>query len=68
MLDDVFLSAIRTRELRKSMFVATIVFLATAYACQQVWGNYGFWIAMMVLMPVRAATLGLQLKRIFAQL
>ncbi|WP_457588648.1 hypothetical protein [Ensifer canadensis] len=68
MLDDVFIGAIRTRELRKSMFVATIVFLAMACAFQQVWGNYGFWIAMMVLMPVRAATLGLQLKRIFAQL
>lgn len=68
MLDGVFIGAIRTRELRNSMFISTTVFLATAYILQQVWGNHGLWLGMMVLMLARAATLGLKLKRIFAQL
>ena len=50
------------------MFISTTVFLATAYILQQVWGNHGLWLGMMVLMLARAATLGLKLKRIFAQL
>ena len=68
MLDGVFIGAMRTRELRNSMFVSTVVFLATAYGLQQIWGNHGLWGGMMVLMLVRAATLGGNLKRIFAGL
>lgn len=68
MLDGVFIGAMRTREMRDSMFASTIVFLATAYALQLAWGNHGLWIAMLVLMVVRALTLGLRLDRIFAGL
>lgn len=63
MLDGVFIGAMRTRELRNSMFISTVIFLAAAYALQQFFGNHGLWIAMMVLMFARAATLGISLKR-----
>jgi MATE family multidrug resistance protein len=63
MLDGVFIGAMRTRELRNSMFISTVIFLVTAYALQHVWGNHGLWAAMMVLMLARAGTLGLSLKR-----
>ena len=68
MLDGVFIGAIRTRELRNSMFVSTVIFLASAYVLQQLWGNHGLWLAMIVLMLVRTTTLGLYLRRIFAAL
>lgn len=62
MLDGVFIGAMRTRELRNSMFISTVIFLVTAYVLQQIWSNHGLWIAMMVLMLARAVTLGLGLK------
>ncbi|MGS1096302.1 MATE family efflux transporter (plasmid) [Aquamicrobium terrae] len=68
MLDGVFIGAMRTRELRNSMFISTVVFLVTAFVFQQVWGNHGLWIAMVVLMLTRTGTLGLKLHRIFAGL
>ncbi|WP_341878539.1 MATE family efflux transporter (plasmid) [Aminobacter sp. P9b] len=68
MLDGVFIGAIRTRELRNSMFVSTVVFLVAAYALQHFWGNHGLWLAMIVLMLARTLTLGLYLRRIFAAL
>jgi multidrug resistance protein, MATE family len=63
MLDGVFIGAMRTRELRNSMFVSTVIFLVAAYVLQQFFGNHGLWMAMMVLMFSRAATLGISLKR-----
>lgn len=68
MLDGVFIGAIRTRDLRNSMFISTIVFIVAAYGLQQVWGNHGLWIGMIVLMIVRTATLGRRVKYIFAGL
>lgn len=68
MLDGVFIGALRTRELRNSMFISTLVFLASAIALQQILGNHGLWLAMIVLMIIRAATLGFYLRRIFAAL
>ena len=64
MLDGVFIGAIRTRELRDSMFISTAIFLVTAYSLQQLWGNHGLWIAMIVLMVARTVTLGRNLKQI----
>lgn len=66
MLDGVFIGALRTRELRNSMFVSTVVFLVCAFALQQFLGNHGLWIAMIVLMIVRAITLGSYMRRVFA--
>lgn len=68
MLDRVFIGAIRTRELRSSMFLSTVAFLATSYGLQQFWGNHGLWIAMIILMLVRTSTLGLHLRRSFTAL
>ncbi len=68
MLDGIFIGAMRTRELRNSMFISTIVFLVAAYLLQQVWSNHGLWISMLFLMIARAATLGFNLKRIFQSL
>jgi len=67
-MDGIFIGALRTRELRNSMFLSTVFFLLTAYGLQHIWGNHGLWLAMIVLMLFRAATLGLYLRRIFEAL
>lgn len=67
MLDGVFIGAMRTRELRNSMFVSTVVFLVAAYGLQQLWGNHGLWIGMIVLMVLRTATLAYNLKHIWLE-
>jgi len=68
MLDGIFIGAMRTRELRNSMVISTIIFIAAAYMLQQYLGNHGLWLAMFVLMGARAATLGYHLRRIFSDL
>ena len=61
-LDGIFIGALKTRELRNSMFVSTLFFLGAAYVLQGYWSNHGLWMAMFVLMLVRAATLGAYLR------
>ena len=68
MLDGVFIGAIRTRDLRNSMFISTAIFLVSAYGLQQIWGNHGLWMGMIVLMVARTVTLGRNLKHIFSEM
>ncbi|WP_292548663.1 MATE family efflux transporter [Mesorhizobium sp.] len=64
LLDGVFIGALRTRELRNSMFLSTVVFLAVACLLQASLGNHGLWIAMIAFMLFRAGALGSYLGRI----
>ncbi|TIQ90689.1 MAG: MATE family efflux transporter [Mesorhizobium sp.] len=64
LLDGIFIGALRTRELRNSMFLSTAVFLGTAYFLQASLGNHGLWIAMIAFMLFRAGALGSYLGRI----
>jgi len=63
LLDGIFIGALKTRELRNSMFLSTAAFLATAYSLQASIGNHGLWIGMITLMLLRAVTLGVHLPR-----
>ncbi len=60
-LDGVYWGAARGREMRNSMLLAGLCFGATAWVLVPYLGNHGLWLAMMVLMVVRAATLGARL-------
>ena len=66
LLDGIFIGALRTRELRNSMFLSMLVFLATAYFLQNALGNHGLWLALNAFMLFRAAALGCYLNRILA--
>ena len=66
LLDGVFLGALKTRELRNSMFVSTAAFLAIAYGLQTTMGNHGLWLAMIAFMLLRAAALGAYLRRVLS--
>jgi len=63
-LDGIYIGATRTRDLRNTMAVAMTCFLVAAWTLQPAYGNHGLWAALMVLMVVRAAGLGMLLPRL----
>ena len=64
LLDGIFIGALRTRELRNSMFLSTVGFFAAAYFLQAALGNHGLWLAMIAFMLFRAGALTCYLGRI----
>lgn len=58
MLDGIFIGATRTREMRNAMLVTLLVYGPVLAFLPMVWGNHGLWAALMVLLVVRAITLG----------
>lgn len=68
MLDGIFIGTTRTVAMRNAMLVSLLVFLAAVWLFLPLWGNHGLWAALMVLMVVRALTLGLWYPRIVADL
>ncbi|MBB5498429.1 MATE family multidrug resistance protein [Paraburkholderia sp. MM5384-R2] len=57
LLDGVFIGATRTRELMMSMAVSLAVFVAASSALLAWHGNHGLWIALLIFMATRGATL-----------
>lgn len=68
MLDGIFIGTTRTVAMRNAMFVSLLVFLAAVWLFLPTWGNHGLWAALMVLMTVRALTLGFWYPRIVRDL
>lgn len=67
-LDGIYIATTHTREMRNSMLLAFLVFLATIELTLPWLGNHGLWLAMVLLMVVRAATLLAWYPRIEAKL
>ena len=63
-LDGVYVGATRTAEMRNGMAIALGVYLVIAQLLVPAWGNHGLWLAFLVLMLMRAATLGVWLPRV----
>ncbi len=63
-LDGIFIGATRSREMRDSMIVSTIIFIPISLWLAAQFGNHGLWAAFSIYFLVRAATLGLWLPRI----
>jgi MATE family multidrug resistance protein len=63
-LDGIFIGATRARELRDSMLISLVIFLALAVALQHALGNNGLWCAFCAWMVTRGITLGMRLPRI----
>ena len=61
LLDGVFIGATRARELRDSMLVSLIGYLALAVVLTAHFGNHGLWCAMLAFMALRATMLALHL-------
>ena len=58
MLDGIFIGATRTREMRNAMVVTLLIYAPALAVLPMIWGNHGLWAALMVLLVVRALTLG----------
>ena len=61
LLDGVFIGATRTRDLMTSMVVSLAVFLTASWALVGTHGNHGLWIALLIFMAARGATLAQRL-------
>jgi multidrug resistance protein, MATE family len=61
LLDGVFIGATRARELRDSMLVSLLGYLALAVVLTAHFGNHGLWCAMLAFMALRAIMLALHL-------
>lgn len=66
MWDGVFFGATRTRPLRNSMIVAAVVFAATAIPLGSFYGNHGLWLALLIQLLTRVATLSLAWPKLAA--
>jgi len=63
LLDGLFIGTTRTREMRNSMIVSILVYLAL-WKLTGEWANHGLWLAMMGFMLARSLTLGFYSWRI----
>jgi MATE family multidrug resistance protein len=62
LLDGIFIGATKGREMRNSMFIATLSFFAV-YFLMQGWGNHALWAGMTAFMAMRGIGLGYLLQR-----
>ncbi len=56
-LDGIFIGTTRSVEMRNSMVLALVLFVAMVWLLVPWWGNHGLWLALMIFMLVRALTL-----------
>ncbi|WP_395076700.1 MATE family efflux transporter [Hyphococcus sp.] len=63
-LDGIFIGATRSREMRDSMIISTMIFIPASLWLAGQWGNQGLWAAFSLYFLLRAATLGVWLPRI----
>ncbi len=64
LLDGVYIGATRAQELRDSMLIALLGYLALAIVLTARFGNHGLWCAMLAFMALRAITLALRLPAV----
>ncbi len=57
-LDGIFIGATRTRDMRNASFLSLLIFLVAWWPLTQWADNTGLWLAMIVYVVARAATLG----------
>ena len=63
-LDGIFIGAVRSAEMRNAMVVALAIFVAAVTVLKPVMGNHGLWLAFLIFMTARLATLGAYYPRI----
>jgi multidrug resistance protein, MATE family len=63
-LDGIYIGTTRPVEMRNSMLLSLIVYLAASWLLMPMWGNHGLWLSFMIFMLVRGVTLGLWYPRI----
>jgi MATE family multidrug resistance protein len=64
LLDGIFIGATRSTEMRNAMIVSLVAYLAATWTLTPIWGNHGLWLAFLIFMAVRGATLAYYYPRI----
>ncbi len=67
-LDGIFIGTTRTREMRRSMFWALLVYIPCVAITVPYWGNHGLWFSFTFFMIIRAVALGLSLPSLMKKL
>ena len=57
LLDGIFIGATRGRDIRNAMLAMLVIYVPIALVLWQVMGNHGLWLAIYVMMILRAGTL-----------
>lgn len=68
MLDGVFIGTTRSGAMRNSMLLSMLLYLGAAWVLIPAAGNHGLWIAFLLFMLARAATLGVALPGMIRRL
>jgi MATE family multidrug resistance protein len=63
-LDGIYIGTTRTREMRNGMIIAAGIYWLAAELLVPVWGNHGLWLALVLFLALRAATLAWWLPRL----
>ncbi len=63
-LDGIFIGATRGADLRNAMAISLAIYVACMFALIGPLGNHGLWLAFLIFMVARAATLGMRLPRL----
>jgi len=63
-LDGIFIGATRTADMRNAMLVSLAAYFAAIHLLVPAMGNHGLWLALMVFMLARAATLAFYYPRL----
>jgi MATE family multidrug resistance protein len=62
--DGIYIGATRTVEMRNSMLLSFVIYIAASWVLIPLWHNHGLWLSFMIFMAMRAITLGLWFPRI----
>ncbi len=57
LFDGVFIGAAKTRVMRDCMIISSVLVYLPVWYATQAWGNHGLWLAFILLMAARGATL-----------
>lgn len=68
LLDGVFIGATQTRSLMRAMVASFTVFVAATLVLVDALGNNGLWLALLLFMAARGATLARYLPELSAQI
>ena len=55
--DGVYFGSVRTRALRDSMIVSTVIYVVASFGLGAMFGNHGLWLALIIQLVARALTL-----------
>ena len=64
LFDGLFIGTTRSKEMRNSMFIATLACYLPAWYLLQPLGNHGLWLALLIFLAARGILQSLYLKRI----